>query len=285
MIFRTISLLILILAASLQIRGQHIIYDRADSLIFDTYRKEFIQKAGEPSGELIISTARFFIGKPYTASTLEIGSQENLVVNLREFDCTTLVESCIALSATISSEDTSFRDYQSILSSLRYRKGKIEGYTSRLHYTSDWIYENEQQGILRNISKELGGIAMSREINFMSSHPEAYAQLKNDAVNLNRIKEIEKHINDRNNYIVIPKASIRDHEKDIKDGDIIAFATSIEGLDYSHIGIACWKNGKLHFIHASSKAKKVIVEPKTLAAYCQSSGRCTGISVLRINEL
>lgn len=274
--------LLFILASFSTVKGQH--YTKSDSLIYEAYTKEFSNYKDKPFNELIINTAKYFLGKPYVASTLEILDEEKLIINLREFDCTTFVENCIALSGVIKSKDLSFENYSKLLTLLRYRDSKIDGYISRLHYTTDWIYENEKDGILRNISSEIGGQKVEKVLNFMSTHPQSYKHLKNNPNNIQKIKEIENSINSRNTYEIIPVSAIPAAIEKIHDGDIIAFATSIKGLDYSHMGIAYWNNGKLHFIHASSRAKQVIIESKTLLGYCKDSKNCSGISVLRIKD-
>lgn len=283
-ILRNAIFLFTILAASNTIKGQDVIYSKSDSLIYEDYIKTFSKDEKKSFGELIINTAKFFLNKPYVASTLEVSENEKLVVNLRELDCTTFVENCIALSGIIKFERQSFSDYCALLTYIRYRDGEIDGYTSRLHYTSDWAYENKEKEILKNISGDIRGQMVLKNINFMSTHPQSYKHLKDNKNNLAKIKKIENNINNRKAYIVIPTSAIPANSKDIQNGDIVAFATSIEGLDYSHVGIAYWKNKRLYFIHASSKMKKVVIEQKTLVDYCKDSKNCTGISIFRIND-
>lgn len=274
--------LLFILASFSSVKGQY--YTKSDSLIYEAYIKEFDEYKDKPFDELIINTAKYFLSKPYVASTLEILDKEDLVINLREFDCTTFVENCIALLGVIKSKSPSFENYLLLLKLLRYRDSKIDGYTSRLHYTTDWIFENENNGMFKNINSEIGGQKILKVLDFMSTHPQSYKHLKDNPDNIQKTKEIESSINDRNTYEIIPVTAIPAAIEKIHNGDIIAFATSIKGLDYSHMGIAYWNNGKLHFIHASSKAKQVIVESKTLLDYCKDSKNCSGISVLRIND-
>lgn len=280
----TVFSFLLFVLFSNTIKGQNAIYNKSDSLIYEDYIKTFSQDKGKPISDLIISTAKYFLDKPYVASTLEVSDNETLVVNFRELDCTTFVENCIALSGIIKFGRASLNDYYSLLAYVRYRYGEINGYASRLHYTSDWAYENEEKGILRNISGEIGGQIILKNINFMSTHPQSYKHLKDNKENLAKIKEIEDIINSRKAYIVIPTSAIPASSKDIQNGDIVAFATSIGGLDYSHVGIAYWENEELHFIHASSRMKKVVIEQKTLLDYCRNSKGCTGISIFRINN-
>ncbi|MFT4224538.1 N-acetylmuramoyl-L-alanine amidase-like domain-containing protein [Dysgonomonas sp.] len=283
-ILRNTIFLFIIFTLSNTIKGQDIIYSKPDSLIYEDYIKNFSKDKEKPFSELIINTAKFFLNKPYVASTLEVSENETLIVNLRELDCTTFVENCIVLSGIIKFGRQSFNDYCSLLTYIRYRAGEIDGYTSRLHYTSDWAYENEKKEVLKNISGEIGGQVIAKNINFMSTHPQSYKHLKDNKENLAQIKKIEDSINSRKAYIVIPISAIPANSKDIQNGDIIAFATSADGLDYSHVSIAYWENEQLHFIHASSRMKKVVIEQKTLLDYCKSSKNCTGISIFRINN-
>ncbi|MBB4036311.1 hypothetical protein GGR21_002213 [Dysgonomonas hofstadii] len=272
------------LLCSFQVKSIEILWNKQDSLVYEDYIKRFSDQKDKPYEELIINTARFFLNKPYIASTLEISDDSKIVINLNEFDCTTFVEACIALSKVIKSGDYSQENLSRTFSNIRYRNGKADGYTSRLHYTTDWIYENGQKGVLKDITLKLGGSNIHKEINFMSSKPDLYTHLKNSPENIEEIKTVEKTINSRNSYNIISVTSIANNQKGIRNGDIIAFATAIKGLDYSHIGIAYWQGEKLHFIHASSRMKKIIIESRTLIDYCQSSKNCTGISILRIND-
>lgn len=260
-----------------------VVYTKADSLIFETYITQFSPQKEQPIASLFANTAKYFLGKPYISSTLEGGGKERLVVNLREFDCVTFVESCLALSLTLKSETPSFALFCTQLKSIRYRNGDIEGYPSRLHYMSDWIYENGENGLIDDITKDCGGRLILKDINFMTTNSHLYHNLKDNKINVGKLKKIEEDISSRNNYIVLPSFSIEKESAKIKNGDIVLFATKINGLDYSHLGIAYWQKGKLHFIHASSKSKKIIIEDKTLEGYCKSSKTCSGISILKVN--
>ncbi len=231
-------------------------------------------------GNLMVRSALFFSDKPYVAHTLEINETESLVVNLREFDCTTLVETCLAmtLSASHGLQDSIYTQY---LQKIRYRNGIIDGYTSRLHYSSDWIATNSSAGFIRDITKETGGKELPLHVNYMSTHPDAYKQLKNHPEEIEKIKKIEANINRQVHYY-IPKKEISACEDKIQNGDILFFVTSIEGLDISHMGIAHRYNGKLTFIHASSLAKKVIINPESLEEYCLKNKSNKGIMVCRV---
>lgn len=260
-------------------------YTKQDSLIFEKYKTEFTQKNNYrdlPLNEVLVKTSLFFIDTPYTANTLDQSNTEELVINLREFDCTTFIETCMALSKAIKSESQTFNQFCKELKSIRYRTTNIQDYSSRLHYMSDWIYENQKKGLVNDMSEKLGGMLDDRTINYMSTHASAYSQLKNNPTMVSKIKNTEKNINERKGHYFILKQNINNLKNNINSGEIVLFATSIDGLDYTHMGITYKENGKLTFIHASSKANKVIIEESNLADYCNKSGKNIGISILNL---
>jgi len=55
---------------------------------------------------------------------------------------------------------------------------------------------------------------------------------------------------------------------EIEEGDIIDFATNIDGLDVTHTGIAIEKNKKIHLLHASSSGS-VVISKKPLYKFAQ----------------
>lgn len=267
------------------VANARVVYTTQDSLIYERYINQLKADTNLPIGELIVKTALFFRETPYVASTLDNNKSEHLVINLRQFDCTTFVESCIALSKTLKTGDHTFSNFCNQLQIIRYRDGKITDYSSRLHYVTDWIYDNSKKGILKNESSVLGGTLNNKTINFMSSHTDAYKPLRNNAELQQKITDTESQINNRDGYYFVKKENINKISNQVLNGDIVVFATSINGLDYTHIGIAYHDGIKLTFIHASSKAMKVIVEPQSLSDYCLKSTRCTGVSILRIIDL
>lgn len=226
--------------------------------------------------------AKTFVGIPYVAKTLEINPTEELVLNFSELDCTTFVETVLAMAITANSDgDRSIEGYKTTLQKLRYHQGNIDGYASRIHYFSDWLYENEANGFIRNITQELGGVVYSKEINFMSTHPKSYDQLRNGA-ELDKIKAIETNMNQRKMFY-IPKEEIRNVEDKLNDGDIIAITTSVEGLDVAHEGMIMKRDGRAYFVHASSEAKKVVYGEETISDYVLRHKSQTGIMVARPN--
>ena len=262
--------------------SQNVDYETQDKVVFEKYAT-FIQPFQSKSKELILQkTAEFFLEKPYVAGTLDKNDTEKLVINLREFDCVTFVETVIALANTTASGNLSFDNFASQLQQIRYRNGVIYGYDSRLHYTSDWAYNNVEKNILSAMSQQLGGVLQTKTIDFMTSHPSAYNALKTDDSMLKKIKNTENEINKRKGFYYLPKDKITAKSAEIPHMAMIAFTTSIKGLDTTHTGFAYKKNGKLTFIHASSAKNKVVIDEKTLSDYCQAQKSCTGIMVMPV---
>lgn len=230
----------------------------------------------------LIAATKFFLETPYVASTLEINDEEQLVVNLRELDCVTLVENVIALTRTLNTGNRTIEQFKQELQFIRYRDGIIDGYPSRLHYFSDWLLNNSQNDILTDITKEIGGEPIRFNVNIISSRPDSYKALKNRPDYVEKIKQIEQKINSQTFYF-IPQDRIDEKRNKIRNGDIICFVTSNEGLDISHVGIAYHTDDKLTFIHASLTARKVIVDPNSIADYVAGISHNTGIIVLRVN--
>lgn len=259
--------------------AEQVYVTEADRAIFDRYVSEMSADKSLPTGELMVKTARFFLNTPYVAATLE-KEPEGLVINLREMDCMTLVENVVALTRTLQSDSPSFDAFCKNLQALRYRNGEIHDYTDRLHYTTDWIFENQRKGWVKDVTREIGGVSLPVSVSFMSTHPDSYKPLKENPDFVAAIAAKEKEINARS-YYYIPESDINKRAAGIKDGDVVCFVTTIKGLDISHVGVVCRVGDKLTFIHASTTSKKVIVNEAPLQEYVESIKRNSGIMIVR----
>jgi hypothetical protein len=233
-------------------------------------------------GNLIIEIARLFLGAPYQADTLKSKGREKLVVNFSEFDCTTLVETVLALAKCTAAGKMSLPEFRRILQLIRYRRGTIDGYSSRLHYFTDWLRDNEKKKIIKNISRRLNAAAQKKKkVNYMTAHRASYPALKNEG-EFQKMLFVEKALS-RIIIHSIGKDKVNRQIEKIKNGDIIAFTTNQEGLDVSHTGFALRKQGKIYLLHASSKEGAVVISKKTLAAYLKSNRKFTGIIISRFS--
>jgi hypothetical protein len=239
----------------------------------------------KPIDEVVIAIGKSFLGTDYKAHTLEKGDEENLVINLTGLDCYTFLETSLTFARCIKKNETGFKEYQKELTNIRYRDGKINGYPSRLHYFSDWIYNTAKRGIVKDITEEIGGIPYENNVNFMSTHPDAYKQLKDNPEFVKEISKIEKEISARK-YFYVPQDSISKVENKIENGDIIGITTNIPGLDISHTGITIrLDDGRIHLLHAPNVGQKVQISELPLTDYIKSHKNQTGIIIARPQEL
>jgi hypothetical protein len=234
---------------------------------------------GERIGTVIMAVAGKFAGAPYQAQTLEASGSERLIVNLEVFDCVTLVESVLALSRCIQIGDRSFSGFQKELALIRYRGGVIDGYPSRLHYFSDWIDDNESKNIVRNVTKDLGGIPFDKRIDFMTRNRSRYGQLACDSVYAG-MRSFETSINNRDRTY-IPKTMIGSVEQALEPGDILAFTTSVRGLDIQHTGFTAEISGKKYLLHAPNPGENVGLTDVTVGEYMERLQSVTGVMVAR----
>lgn len=231
----------------------------------------------------LLSNGLKFLDVPYVANTLEVNDQEELVVNCDEVDCTTFVEYVLAMTLSQTSYDNIHSsEFASYVQKIRYRDGQINGYTSRLHYISEWIENGVRNGFLTDVSQKQSPYYNHTDFSYMSSHPKQYKQLANSLGNVALMKKIEKALSQKE-IRYIPKDKLPANGLPwIKNGDIIAITTNIKGLDVCHMGLAIYIKGKLCMLHASSNAKKVLISRISLAQMLEMTNSWTGIRVIRI---
>ena len=224
---------------------------------------------------------------PYVAHTLEPNDQERLIINLRELDCTTFVESAMALTLCVRSGRTTFDDYCRILQKIRYWQGRAPQYIRRLHYFTSWIEDNTTMDLVRELQSPNPPFTAVQTVqaHYMTQHVDKYRMLTVNPQDVPMIREMEKRIEGKK-YRYIPKQQLYNNRllrNTIHDGDIIVIITNIKGLDTQHIGIAAWHADGLHLLNASSIHHRVIEEPMTLRQYLYKHPTMPGIRVVRIN--
>ena len=253
----------------------------ASPAIFEKVAQALEPYKEEPAGELIVRCAKQFLGTEYVAGTLET-EPEQLTINMDKTDCILFVEMCLAMVQTVKGDEATFENFCQNTQALRYRGGEVDGYASRNHYTSGWILQGENNGIFKEVTKYLGGSPLDQKFSFMSTHPDSYKQLADNPGAIVGILKVEKEL-EGHNYWYLPQSHIADLAKGIKEGDIICFVTPVGGLDIGHVAIACEKNGEMHFIHASTKAMKVVIDSQTISDYILTHKSTNGARVVRLN--
>lgn len=235
----------------------------------------------ESVGKSIQSLAGYFLGLPYQGYQLDQSAQESLSVSLQTFDCVIFVETMLALARNFTVQDYSAPSFLDSMQAQRYRNGEIDGYCSRLHYFTDWIRENERQGRVVDITPQLGGISVQKEIDFMTSHREAYPQLIDNDENYQCIAQMETELSPTE-LTYIPTSEIHEIYEELRAGDIIAIATSIPGLDVSHTSfVHISDEGKVGVIHSDIYGVKT--EPD-LQQFVESAPNSVGAIIARPTE-
>ncbi len=225
--------------------------------------------------------AKYLLNTPYVEKTLEVGDKECLVVNLREMDCVTYVENVLAITSILNKSAPSWDDFIQSLIKIRYRDGIIKDYSSRFHYTSEWLQKKVEDGFLILVSDYIGDQEMDTNVDFMTKNSHLYKRLKGNTKMIAEMQKNEKNIASYNMKYV-EKENIESVESFLKEGDIIGFVSTVSGLDFSHIGFATVENGRIHLLHASPLLKQVGVTELPLADYLKDNSSVLGIVVGRI---
>jgi hypothetical protein len=281
-------------AAALMLPAKLVACSRADPDLerlakwVEVLRREGLSKAGVPLGRAAVRVGELAAGTRYVPDTLDeylrSGSsplQEPLTVSLAHFDCVTLVESCVAVARLAHGQETpTWKRFGQEVERMRYRGGRRAGYTSRLHYFSEWITDGGRRGLVKDMGKELGGTSDGRPLRFMTEHRDEYPALANNSV-FDDIEEIERRISRTPRHVVaterIPQVAAH-----IDTGDVLGFATRIAGLDVTHTALAYRdKEGILRVLHAPLSGGVVEVTRATLPEYVAAIRRATGILVAR----
>jgi Protein of unknown function (DUF1460) len=217
-----------------------------DSLIF--LQKRALLSAKAPLAGQALAVAKSFQGVPYTIGTLERGDPEQLIVNLRQLDCWTLVENAVAIALT--GPEGSYAAYLDRLRNLRYWGGTIDGYGSRIHYFCGWALQAEKSGLMEDLTRDFGGIPLKKRFDYITRRPAKYPKIR-DENTFRALRRAEQRIS-AHAWHYIPKSKVAAAEKKIQEGDIILLASSKAGLDIAHEGFAVKIKGRIHLLHASS---------------------------------
>lgn len=237
----------------------------------------------KPLQNPVLSYGLTMLHVPYVAHTLDQDEEEALTINCDEVDCTTFVEYALAMALTpVEDGDMSESLFAANLVKVRYRGGEIDGYASRLHYVTDWIDNGVALGFLTDVTAQHGTATQTLDIHYMSTHPQQYRQLSRSPQTVEAIRRVEQRLTGRT-VKYLPKAQLTDEGPEwIHDGDIVAWVTSVSGLDVTHMGIAMRVDGKLSVLHASQSAGQVEVSKVTLSRLLDKNAQCLGIRVVRL---
>lgn len=269
---------------SISAYAQKVDYGHADSVRVMSLFGKAKSLERKTMANYMVFFGRQLKGIPYVAKTLEVNSEEHLVVNLRQLDCTTYVETVLALSRCMAMGKMSFANYCDQLRIIRYAKG-IQSYATRKHYFTYWIQQSVEQGLVKDVQEPNPPYSAVQEVkaSYMTTHLSQYPMLNGKPEWVGKIKAMEESVTGlRPRYI--PTSSVDNSallRSTVHDGDIIAIVTTKEGLEISHLGIAVWHKDGLHMLNASSIYHKVVEDGNLLKKYLLRQKSAVGIRTVR----
>jgi hypothetical protein len=245
-----------------------------------------------------------FIGANSTLGPLGEGDLDifdrDPLYSFSDFDCTTFVETVMALSL---SKD--FEDFFSNILNIRYENSIVD-FKHRNHFISlDWIPNNTAKGFLRDLTEQTGPSQLAKayidkrnwfkKLNLSNIGSREDLSDEEKIILLNRLRSLGEEL--APTLAKIPfieiTAILKNPEilNSIPNGSIISIVkpnlnlTSTIGthINITHQGLAIWKDGFLTYRHASLEFGKVMDTP--LLHYLRKytlDGRTVGINIQEI---
>ncbi len=239
-------------------------------------------------GERVATVGKALVGTPYKSFTLEIDDHiEGVSANLNGLDCWTFFEVALAFARMIEEprENWTPKTFLNYLELDRYRDGKCTGsYLSRLHYLEEWSIDNEDRGLLKDLTRSLGGSRAPHQASEMTHGWKQYRYLSANPSLKPGIARMEERVTNLPMYY-IPVSRVKSASPKIRDGDIICIVSKDVGryVSTSHVGLAVRdSNGAVHFMHASSPRNygKVLIDDE-IGRYLRRYTTDVGIMVVR----
>ncbi len=260
--------------------------DRFEWLI-KSLRPKAEQLRAVPIGKRLGWFGRVFLGTPYKGFTLEIDDRiESPSVNFNGLDCWTFFETSLALSRMIELPPEKWTPdaLLDLIETDRYWGGNCDGtYLSRLHYLEDWLHDNAKRGLIRDLTRSLGGYGVPNAAVEMTNAWRGYRYMRNNPDLRVGIAKLEERLR-QEPLVCIPKDRVSGIEDKLQTGDIIGIVSRDgDAFGTSHVGLAYrTEDGVLHFMHASapSNAGKVVIDAR-LSDYLDRFPKHYGILVGR----
>jgi hypothetical protein len=168
----------------------------------------------------------------------------------------------------------------------RYRNGHCDGtYLSRMHHLEEVFANNQQRGLGRNITSELGGVPIHRQIMEMQHDWKSYRSLVANPSYRAGIARVEARVSNLP-VTYLPNRRVPSAESSLRSGDIIAIVGAEEGAYTTHVGMALQQGSRCHFMHATSrfdKGRQVVIDGP-ISSYLAESSDHIGIIVFRPYE-
>jgi hypothetical protein len=213
--------------------------------------------------------------------------REYCTIDLTGLDCVTFFEDTLAFARMLKKGGDTPEAMLAEVMFTRYRGGKMTDFTSRLHYTNDWMHDNEAKGVVKILAPELPGAApFTQKVGIMTAKSKNYRQLVAHPELIATIKRYEDGINARATQF-IPMDKLPDAQPHLRSGDIVGIATSDPGIDIAHTGLVIVDDtGVPRFMDASSSKQKmkVTLEPGPISGALNYKKAHTGAVFARPME-
>jgi hypothetical protein len=240
-----------------------------------------------PLGDRVATIGKALAGTPYKSYTLEIDDRiEAPSANFTGLDCWTFFEVSLAFARMLEEprENWTPQTFLKYIELDRYRGGKCDGsYLSRLHYLEEWLSDNHSRGLVKDLTRELGGVPGPHAAREMTVGWKGYRYMRNNMDLRLGIAEMEARLRKTPLYY-IPKSRVPAIESKLRSGDIIGIC-SRDGrqIATAHVGLAYrTHDGVLHFLHASAPRNHgQVVLDQQLSGYLNKFSTHAGILVAR----
>ena len=217
-----------------------------------------------------ILIGQFFIGAPYLSNRLSKSNPEKVYFSFADFDCVTFVENVLAL---YYSDGTNSKFIENLI---KIRYNDSVSYENRNHYLTKGLQKLVALNILSPINNQLNSKSIQKNINYLSKH------INSNYINMSRIISIEKSISHEDMYYFVSNNVVEINHL-IKNGDVIAFVSSRNDLDFQHVGFVYIKNNKKYILHASQEKKVVCISDVTIDQYLSNNKKIKGFQIYRPN--
>jgi hypothetical protein len=210
----------------------------------------------------------YFKGAPYLSNRLSKSNPEKMYYSFSDFDCVTYVENVLAL---YYSEGANAKFIKNLIN-IRY--DDTVSYENRNHYLTKGLQKMVALNILSPINNQFNSKLIQKNVNYLSKHVSSHN------INMARIINIEKSISQKNMYYFDSTKDLKINDL-IKNGDVIAFVSSRNDLDFQHVGFVHIKNNKKYILHASQEKKIVCISDVTIDQYIFKNKKITGFQIYR----
>ena len=217
-----------------------------------------------------ILIGQFFIGAPYLANRLSKSNPEKVYFSFADFDCITYVENVLAL---YNSKGNRIKFSEKLI---KIRYNDSISYENRNHYLTSALEKLVKLNILTPMNNPFNSKSVFKSIDYLSEH------VNNINIDKSKLMKIEKSISSRPIYY-FDSMNDSDTYNLIQNGDVIAFLSSRNDLDFKHVGFVYIKNNKRYILHASQEKKVVCISDVTIDQYLSNNKKIKGFQIYRPN--